>query len=95
MIKLSDQIKEAEGKMKDVRFREWLKLDSKISQALLYIINAENILGELDDFSLENDQCYPEFEDFCNEIAAVRAEITRYVDENPEILEISSNNLNM
>ena len=41
----------------------------------------ENILAELDDFSLENNQCYPEIEEFYNQLAALRAELTKYVDD--------------
>lgn len=80
--------------MKDIRYREWLDYDTKISRALLHIINAENILGELDDFSLENDQRYPEIEDFYNQIAALRSEITKYVDENTDVLNIGDDILN-
>ena len=78
------------NKVKDIRDREWLKCNTKISQALLHIINAENILNELDDFSLDNDQCYPDIEDFYNELANLRFRITKYVDENQDILNISN-----
>ena len=80
--------------MNDIRYREWLKYDTKVSKALMYIISAENILGELDDFSLENDQCYPEIETLYNSLAAVRADLTRYVDEILDILNIEYNKLN-
>lgn len=79
--------------MKDIRYREWLKYDTKISRALLYIISAENILGELDDYSLENNQCYPEIEELYNQLASIRSDLTKYVDENPDILSISCDNL--
>ena len=78
------------NKVKDIRDREWLKYNTKISQVLLHIINAENILSELDDFSLENDQCYPEIEDFYNELANLRFRMTKYVDENSDVLKISN-----
>ena len=74
--------------MKDIRYREWIKQNTKISHALLSIMNAENILAELDDFSLENNQCYPEIEEFYNQLAALRSELTKYVDDNPDILNI-------
>lgn len=76
--------------MKDIRYREWLKYDTKISQALIHIISAENILGELDDYSLENRQCYPEIEELYNRLAALKSDLTKYVDENPDILNINS-----
>lgn len=94
MVELANHIKKEENKMKDIRYREWLKYNTKVSQALLHIINAENILWELDDFSLENDQCYPEIEDFYNQLAALRADITKYVDENPDILNVNIGGLN-
>jgi len=75
--------------MEDIRYREWLKYDTKISQVLMHIISAENILGELDDYSLENGQCYPEIEELYNQLAAVRADLTKYVDENLDILKIN------
>ena len=79
--------------MKDIRYREWLKYDTKISRALLYIISAENILGELDDYSLENNQCYPEIEELYNRLASIRSDLTKYVDENKDILSIRYDNL--
>lgn len=94
IVQLASKIKKVDGKMNDIRYREWLKYDTKVSQALMYIISAENVLGELDDFSLENDQCYSEIETLYNRLAAVRADLTRYVDENPDILNIGCNNLN-
>lgn len=80
--------KKADGKMKDIRYRECLKYDTKISRALLYIISAENILGELDDYSVENNQCYPEIEELYNQLALIRSDLTKYVDENQDILSI-------
>jgi len=79
--------------MKDIRNREWLHYNTKISKTLMYIINAENLLGELDDYSLENNQCYPEIEDFYNQLAALRADLIKYVDENQDILNVSDENL--
>lgn len=94
MIMLGEEINKMEGKMEDIRYRDWLKYDSKISQAVLYILNAENILSELDEFSMENDQCYPEIETIYNKIASLRAELLEYVDKNPDILGINNNNFN-
>ena len=94
MVMLGDEISKMDGKPKDIRYREWLKYDTKVSQALLHIINAENLLGELDDFSVENGQCYSEFEEFYNIIASLRADLLKYVDENPDILNISNNSFN-
>lgn len=42
MLYLNDQIKKMYGNMKDIRYREWMKYNSKISTAVLNIINAEN-----------------------------------------------------
>ena len=80
--------------MKDIRYRDWMKYDSKISQAVFHIISAENILAELDEFSLENEQCYPEIEELYNKLAFLRSEILEYVDKNPNILGVNNNNFN-
>lgn len=50
MVMLGEKISKMDVKPGDIRYMEWLKYYTKISQALLYIINAENLLGELDDF---------------------------------------------
>ena len=94
MVMLGEEINKVKEKMKDIRYRDWLKYDSKISQAVLYIINAENILSELDEFSMDNDQCYPEIETLYNKIASLRAEILEYVYKNPDILGVNNNNFN-
>lgn len=94
MVMLGEEISKMDGQIKDIRYRDWLKYDSKISQAVLYLLNAENILAELDEFSMDNDQCYPEIETIYNKVASLRAEILEYVDNNPDILGVNNNNFN-
>lgn len=45
-------------------------------------------------FSMEYGQCYSEFEEFYNIIASLRVDLLKYVDENPDILNISNNSFN-
>lgn len=94
IVMLGEKIKKMKGQTQDIRYRDWLKYDSKISQAVLYLLNAENILAELDEFSMDNDQCYPEIETIYNKVASLRAEILEYVDKNPDILGVNNNNFN-
>lgn len=94
LMNIEKEINKVKEQMKDIRYREWLKYDSKISQAVLHIISAEDLLAELDEFSMDNDQCYPEIETLYNKLAFFRAEILKYVDKNPDILDVSNNNFN-
>lgn len=94
MVILGEEISKMDGQIKDIRYRDWLKYDSKISQAVLHIINAENILAQLDEFSMDHEQCYPEIEELYNKVAFLRSEILDYVDKNPDILDVNNNNFN-
>ena len=75
-------------KFPDIREREWLKSNSKVSKALNYIIEAENILLELDDYQMENNQLYPEIEDMMLQLGSLRRDFTNFVDNNLEILKL-------
>ena len=73
--------------LKDIRFREWINYNTDISKALKLLIELEDIFYDIDKISLDNDQCYPEFEDFMLQIGEIRKEYTRYVDDNKFILQ--------
>ena len=93
IIKCSEELnkrKEDITKLKDIRLREWQKLNTYASKLLNILIEAENILGTFDDYQLSNGQCYPEFETWYNQLAILRAEFTNFVDKNPEILELDN-----
>ena len=77
---------EAIAKLKDIRLRDWQKLDTYASKLLNLLIEAEDILGMFDDFQLWNGQCYPDFETLYNRLETIRMDFTNYIDENPELL---------
>ncbi|MBR6948748.1 MAG: hypothetical protein IKH54_01005 [Bacilli bacterium] len=70
----------------DIRYREWLNLNTPASKCLKNIIEAENILISLDDYQQKNNQCYPEIEDLMLKIGEVRRSYTKYMDEHEEII---------
>jgi len=78
--------------MEDIRFRDWAKLDTKVSKALTLFIELENILDDLDDLSLANNQCYSYFNAFCIQLGAIRKDFTEYVENNNSVLEITDYN---
>ncbi len=77
-----------ETKLSDVRDRQWLKIDSKVSKALKSLIEAENILVELDEYQMNNDQCYPEIEDMMLQLGELRKQYTEFIDNNLNLLDI-------
>ena len=60
---IAKKIQGSDLKFPDIREREWSKIDSKVSKILNYLIEAENILVDLDEYQMENGQNYPEIED--------------------------------
>lgn len=70
----------------DIRYREWLNLNTLASKCLKSIIEAENILMSLDDYQQKNNQCYPEIEDLMLKIGDLRRNYTKYMDEHEEII---------
>lgn len=77
-----------ETKLSDVRDRQWLKIDSKVSKELKLLIEAENILVELDEHQMNNDQCYPEIEDMMLQLGELRKQYTEFIDNNLNLLDI-------
>ena len=74
--------------MKDIRYRVWSKKDNPAARLLNLLIEAENILIELDDYQMNNNQCYPEIEDMMLQIGAIREDYTKFVEKNIDILKI-------
>lgn len=70
----------------DIRIRDWMNLDTKVSNAAKLLISAENILTELDDFQLWNGQDYPDLEDFNLQLSEFRNKFINYIDEHKELL---------
>lgn len=76
--------------MEDIRNREWLKLDTKVAKLLNLLIEAENILIDLDEYQMENNQCYPEIEDMMLQLGVIREHYTEFVDNHKEVLLIGA-----
>jgi hypothetical protein len=74
--------------LKDIRFRDWMQLDTKVSRALKLLIELEDIFYDIDKISLDNDQCYPEFEDFMLQIGELTKEFINCVDKDITLLDI-------
>lgn len=75
--------------MKDIRYKDWINSSNKISKALRLLIELEDIFYDLDKYSLDNNQCYPDFEDFMLQIGEIRKDFTNYIENNKEILGIN------
>ena len=85
---LANKIQDSGLSFPDIRDREWLNSDSKASKVLNLLIQAENLLIELDELQMENGQNYPEIEDMMLEIGELRSSFTNYVDNNLDLLKI-------
>lgn len=75
--------------LKDIRFRKWINYNTDISKALKLLIELEDIFYDIDKISLDNDQCYPEFEDFMLQIGEITKEYTQYIDDNKFLLQFT------
>lgn len=85
---IANKIQQSGLQFPDIRRREWMNIDSKVSILLNYLIEAENILLELDEYQMENGQKYPELEDMMLQMGELRNQYTEFVDRNLELLKI-------
>ena len=76
--------------MEDIRNRDWSKLDTKVAKLLNLLIEAENILIDLDEYQMKNEQCYPEIEDMMLQLGVIREHYTKFVDNHKEVLLIGA-----
>ncbi len=74
--------------LSDIRERSWINHNSRASKLLKLLIDAENILLELDEYQVENNQSYPEIEDMMLEFGEFREKYTKFIEKNPELLKI-------
>lgn len=72
--------------MEDIRKRDWSTLDTKAAKLLNLLIEAENILIDLDEYQMENEQCYQEIEDMMLQLGVIREHYTEFVDNHNEVL---------
>ena len=74
--------------LKDIRFREWINYNTDISKALKLLIELEDIFYDIDKISLDNDQCYPEFEDFMLHVDNIRYKFVKKVESDKSLFDI-------
>ena len=85
---IANKIQQSGLQFPDIRRREWMNIDSKVSILLNYLIEAENILLELDEYQMGIGQKYPELEDMMLQMGELRNQYTEFVDRNLELLKI-------
>lgn len=85
---IARKIQESGLQFPDVRDREWSKLDSKVSRVLKLLVEAEDIMVELDEHQMENEQNYPEIEDMMLQLGELRGNFTNFIDNNLELLKL-------
>jgi len=86
---IARKIQESGLSFPDIRDREWSKIDSDAATLLNYLVQAENIFVGLDEYQMENGQCYPEIEDMMLQISNLREKYTNFVDKNLDILKVN------
>ena len=90
MMQLAKDIQNSGLNFPDIREREWGKLDDVPAAKLLQLlIEAENILLDLDEFQMSHEQCYPEIEEMMLQIGVLREQYTNFVDSHSEVLDIT------
>lgn len=72
--------------IKDIRYKDWINIDSKVSKLLKLLIEAEDILIDLDEYQMENDQIYPEIEDMMLQLGELRNDYSNFIDNNLDLL---------
>lgn len=72
----------------DIRNRNWMNGESHAAKILKLSIELENLLMDLDEYQMDNDQCYPDIEDMMLEFGEFRKKYTNFVDNNLEVLDI-------
>ena len=87
---IARKIQESNIQMPDIRERNWRNIECDASRLLSLLIEAENLLLQFDEYQMENDQCYPEFEDLMLQVGEIRAKYTDFVDKNLQVLEIKT-----
>ena len=87
---IARKIQESGLQFPDVREREWRNNQSPAAKVMNLLVEAEDILVELDSIQMENNQCYPELEDFMLQISELRNKYSNFVDQNMDVLEIKN-----
>lgn len=87
---IARKIQESGLQMSDIRERSWKNIDCDAARLLILLVEAEDLLIKFDEFQMNNDQCYPEFEDFMLQLGDIRARYTEFIDKNLDILNIKN-----
>ena len=82
------KIQNSSLRLPDIRNRTWMSGESHASKILKLALELENLLMELDEYQMDNDQCYPDIEDMMLEFGEFRKKYTNFVDTNLEVLDI-------
>ena len=85
---ITKKMQESGLKFPDIRDRDWLKIDSKVSKVLKLLVAAEDIMIDLDEYQMDNNQIYPEIEDMMLQLAELRKDFIDFVDNNLELIEL-------
>lgn len=85
---IAKKIQDSGLQFPDIREKEWLKVDSKVSELLRLLIAAENIMLDLDEYQMENGQCYPEIEDMMLQLGELRNSYSKFIDNNLDLLKL-------
>ena len=72
--------------MTDIRPRDWMSLDTRVSKLLRLLIEVEDELTDLFDYQNDNNGCYPSFENFYNQVGDIRSRFADYIDNHKELL---------
>ena len=88
LMQMAKKIQESGRILPDVRDKEWRKTDAPAARVMNLLVEAEDILIELDSIQMENNQCYPEIENFMLQLGEFRSKYSDFVDQNIDVLEI-------
>ena len=86
---IARKIQDSKIQMSDIRERDWKNINCNAAKILNLLIETENLFIDLDEYQMENDQCYPEIEDIMLLIGDIRERYTNFVDNHLEVLEIN------
>ena len=76
------------NQIKDIRYTDWINNNSKVSILLKKLIEAEDILIDLDEYNTTNNLNYDSLEDFMLQIGKIRKEFTDYINKNQKLKKI-------
>jgi hypothetical protein len=74
--------------MSDIRYKEWINKDCKVSQALKLFIELEDILGELNDYFFKQGDWGNDFEDYKIDVGVTRYEFCKTVEKDETLFDI-------